>query len=316
MGATVTRREQSASPTFTTRVARGPALLLDGATGTELERHGARSELPLWSARALLDAPALVERIHRDYVEAGAEVLTANTFRTQARTLSRAGVAASARELTRLAVALARRAADAAGSGPRAFVAGSMPPLEDCFHPERAPDDRALALEHAEHARHLRDAGVDLLLVETHGGAREARAATRAARETGLPVWTSFVCDGAGRLPSGETLEQALSLSVPLGPELIGVNCLAPEDALAVLPRLAALGRPFAVFANLGRPLADGSWRRSGPGAPEAFAEHASRWLAAGARAVGGCCGTTPAHVRAIAAALRTAARDRPDAAS
>jgi S-methylmethionine-dependent homocysteine/selenocysteine methylase len=311
MGATVTPPEQSASPAFAARLTRGPALLLDGATGTELERHGARSELPLWSARALLDAPALVERIHRDYVEAGADVLTANTFRTQARTLARAGVSVPARELTALAVALARRAASSAGR--RVFVAGSMPPLEDCFHPERAPDDAVLAREHGEHARNLCDAGVDLLLVETHGGVREARAATRAARETGLPVWTSFTCDGAGRLPSGETLERALSDSVPLAPELVGVNCLPPEDALAVLPRLAAAGRRFAVFGNLGRPLADGSWRRSGPNAPEAFAAHAARWLAAGARAIGGCCGTTPEHVRALAALV---AADRPEAGS
>jgi S-methylmethionine-dependent homocysteine/selenocysteine methylase len=306
MGATVTRSGQSARPSdrygnaFAARVEAGPPLLLDGATGTELERRGATSALPLWSARALLEDPALVEQIHRDYVDAGAEILTANTFRTQARTLARAGLAHRARELTALAVALARRA----GPERRPWVAGSMAPLEDCFRPDLVPDDDALAHEHREHALALRDAGVDLLLVETMNTAREAAAAARAARETGLPLWTSFTCDGSGRLPSGEPLDAALAAVAPWSPELVGVNCLSPSAADSLLPALAATGRPFAVYANLGAPAPDGSWHRCGREGPGSFAAHALRWVAAGARAVGGCCGTTPDHVRAIARAL------------
>ena len=147
------------------RLVAGPPLLLDGALGTELERRGAPSALPLWSTHALLHRPALVQAIHREYVAAGAAVLTANTFRTQRRTLARAGLTEAAAALTARAVALARAAA--AGADPAAdavLVAGSAPPLEDCYRPDLVPDDAALAREHAEHARNLAAAGADLVL--------------------------------------------------------------------------------------------------------------------------------------------------------
>jgi S-methylmethionine-dependent homocysteine/selenocysteine methylase len=313
MAATVTRAGQSATPpsrapealrrAFASRLRSGPPLLLDGATGTELERRGAKSTLPLWSAHALVEAPDLVERIHRDYVDAGADVVTANTFRTQARTLGRGGLGDRAGELTALAVALARRAAGRA-SGRRVWVAGSMPPLEDCYRPDLVPDDASLAREHGEHARHLAHAGADLLLVETMNSAREAAAAARAARATGLPLWVSFACDGAGRLLSGEPLAGGLAAVAPWDPELVGANCLPPGEADAVLPALAAAGLPFGVYANLGRPRDDGSFARTDESSPVEFAAHARRWIAAGARAVGGCCGTTPLHIEAISVSI------------
>ena len=107
-------------------------LLLDGATGTELERRGSPTGLPLWSAHALLEDPGLVQRIHADYAAAGADVLTANTFRTQRRTLARGGVGERAAELTSTAVALARRAAAEASNRRPVFVVGSAPTLEEC----------------------------------------------------------------------------------------------------------------------------------------------------------------------------------------
>jgi len=298
MGASVYRRG------FADRLAAERPILLDGATGTELERRGGPCALPLWSAHALLDAPALVARIHRDYVEAGAEVLTADTFRTQARTLARAGLAARAAELTARAVALAR---DAFGAAPTGWVAGSMPTLEDCWRPDLAPDDASLDREHAAHAENLAAAGVDLVLVETMNTRREAIAATRAARATGLPVWVSFACDDRARLLSGEPLAEALADVARFEPALVGVNCLPPPHVAPALAVLRALGRPFAVHANLGAP--DPTGGRTHDTTPEQYAAHARRWIDAGARAVGGCCGTTPAHVRAITEAIDAVAR-------
>ena len=234
-------------------------------------------------------------RIHRDYVEAGAEVLTADTFRTQARTLARAGLEARAAELTARAVALAR---DALGAVSQGWIAGSMPTLEDCWRPDLTPDDASLDREHAAHAENLAEAGVDLVLVETMNTRREAIAATRAARATGLPVWVSFACDERARLLSGEPLADALADVARFEPALVGVNCLPPPHVAPALDVLRALGRPFAVYANLGAP--DDAGGRTHDATPDAFAAHARRWIDAGARAVGGCCGTTPAHVRAI----------------
>lgn len=269
--------------------------MLDGATGTELERPGIACDAPLWSAHALLDDTSALEAIHRDYVRAGAEILTANSFRTQRRTLAHAGLGDRAGELTRRAVALAR-----AASGRDGFVAGSIAPLEDCWRPDLVPDDDALAREHAEHAQHLAAAGADVLLVETMNTIREACAAVRAAKATGAPVWVSFACDDAAKLLSGETLDTALAAVSALEPDLVGVNCLPPPHVVATLGALEASGRPFAVYANLGAPVAGSPELRMHDATPAAFVAHAQQWIARGARVVGGCCGTTPAHIRAI----------------
>ena len=276
-------------------------LLLDGATGTELERRGVRASLPLWSSHALLEAPEVLEAIHRDYVAAGAEALTANTFRTQRRTLARGGLGERAAELTARAVEIARRAA-----GPSTLVLGSAPPLEDCYRPDLVPDAAALEREHAEHARNLAAAGVDGVLVETMNSVREALAALRAARAAGLCAVASFACGGAARLLSGEPLADALAAVLALGPAAVGVNCLPPSAVAPCLPVLAATGVPFGVYANLGAPGASPDEPRSEACSPRAYAAHAQRWVDAGARFVGGCCGTTPAHIAAVAAQLST----------
>ena len=288
------------------RLRAGPALLLDGATGTELERRGAESTLPLWSAHALLHDPALVGRIHADYVEAGAELLTANTFRTQRRTLERGGVGEQAPALTARAVALARAAA--AGGDRPVHVLGSAPPLEDCFRPDLVPDDDSLAFEHGEHAANLSAAGVDAILVETMNTIREALAALRAARATKLPTLVSFVCWDGPRLLSGELLREAVAAVRAEQPTALLANCLPPSNVAACLAVLAESGLPFGVYANLGAPLDERGRERSEDCAPERFAAHAASWLAAGATLVGGCCGTTPAHIRGIAQQMRSKA--------
>jgi len=272
--------------------------VLDGALGTEIERRGGDAGLPLWSARALLTDPALVARIHADYARSGAELLVADTFRTQARSLASGGVADRACELTALAVRLARAAAEEA---PRpCWVAGSAPPLSDCYRPDLVPDERTLRREHAVHAENLVAAGAEVVFVETHNTVREALAATNAVHDAGADAVVSFVCDDDARLLSGEPLSGALEAVASLSPLAVGVNCLPPHAAAACLPALAGSGLAFVVYANLGAPLPDGGFRRSDERTPGAFAEEAARWLDAGARAVGGCCGTTPAHVAAL----------------
>lgn len=288
---------------FEARLRDGTLLVLDGATGTELERRGVPSALPLWSAPALVDHPDVVRQIHDDYAEAGVEVLTANTFRTQARTLARGGLANRAASLTRRAVELAREGARAGRS--RVFVVGSAPTLEDCYRPDLVPDTAALAREHGEHARHLADAGVDAILVETMNSVREAVAATRAARAQGVAALVSFVCWDGARLLSGEPLEDAALAVRDVGANAVLVNCLPPANVLACLPVLARTGLPFGAYANLGAPNDDTGFTRSDDCTPEEFAAHAVRFAEAGAWIVGGCCGTTPAHLRAVALRLR-----------
>ncbi len=285
------------------RIVSGRPLLLDGATGTELERRGVPSALPLWSTHALLESPQTVAEIHAEYVAAGAEVLTANTFRTQRRTLERAGMGERAEELTALAVSLARRGAGE-HSG-RVFVAGSAPTLEDCYRPDLRPDENALEGEHREHVEHLASAGVDLILVETMNSVAEAVAAARAAAATRLPFFVSFVSWTDARLLSGEPLSEGLAALASSEPTAVLVNCLPVSSVAPCLPLLRESGFPFGVYANLGPPDAREASGIETRLSPEEFALRAESWLGAGASLIGGCCGTTPAHIRALAELLR-----------
>ncbi len=305
------------SKRFRERLASGPPLLLDAAMGTELQRREARTSLPLWSALPLVEDPELVWTIHGDEVAAGADILTADTFRTHARSLAKGGLGDRAGELSALAVRLAHQAA--ATPGREVFVAGSLSPLEDCYRPDLVPDDASLANEHAAQAQFLAEAGVDLILCETHNTIREAVAAGRAAKATGLPAVVSLVTDGSGRLLSGESIEDAAAALEPIALDALGINCVPSRRLGDDLARLAAAapGRPLAAYGNLGLPSDGPGWRFAEDLPPEDYARETEFWLGLGARIVGGCCGTTPAHTRALREALdgrNAAAGHRPQA--
>ncbi len=285
----------------------GPPILLDGATGTELEREGLATGLPLWSTHALLEAPEVVGAIHARHRAAGAELITANTFRTARYTLARAGLGDQDRRLTRLAVDLARAALESDAADPVAdgWVAGSLAPLEDCYEPGRVPPDRTLAREHGRQADLLGEAGVDLILVETMNCAREAEQAASAAARTGLPFAVGLVSWAPGEILSGESLADVAARLVDLGAAAVGVNCVPPSSLEASRASLVRLGVPLLVSPNLGEPEATTGFARREDVAPEGFAACLHPWLACPQlRIVGGCCGTTPAHLGALAGCL------------
>ncbi len=291
---------------FLQRLAEPRLILLDGATGTELSRRGVNTDLPLWSARALIEAPEVVRQIHRDYVDAGAELIVANTFRTNWRTLSRVGMFGRGAELNRLAVELAREAA--AGAPREVFVAASVAPVEDCYHPERVPEDAALRDEHARMAEWLASARPDVIWIETMNTLREGAAAMEAARDTGLPYAISFVLDESGRLLSGESLREAVALAETGGACAIGINCMPPRGMSAALPKLRGqTALPLAAYAHIGNPEPIRGWNFSESVSPTEYADLARGWVDAGAKIVGGCCGTTPEHIAAVARSLSTA---------
>jgi S-methylmethionine-dependent homocysteine/selenocysteine methylase len=268
--------------------------------GTELQRRGVDTGLPLWSARALASHPEAVLRIHREYAAAGADILTANTFRTTPRTFRRAEAPDRSDALTALAVALARKAADET-LGRSVLVAGSIAPLEDCYRPDLVPSDGDLQEEHGLQATRLARAGVDFILLETMGTIREAVAALGAARDTGNEVVVSFLCTADGRLLGGEPLADAVRAVARLKPTMLSLNCVPVDQADRAIDSLtAAWPGPWAIYANAGRPedLATGVITHAV--SPNAYAAHARLWLSAGARIAGGCCGTTPDHIAAV----------------
>ena len=292
---------------FRSRLRRGELILLDGAMGTELERRGIPTPLPLWSAAALKNHPDTVREIHEEYVRAGADVITANTFRTTPRAVQKAGLApGEARVLTQRAVALAGEATDRARGAREVLVAGALAPLEDCYRPDQAPDPEQSLREHTEQASFLARCGVDLILAETMNSIAEAIAAVRGAKATELPVLVSFICKDGSEILSGESLAAAVNAVEPLKPDAVLVNCVDPETAAECLLTMGRVTRiPLGCYPNAGGPdMEHGTWRFDSSWTPDRFAEAAATWVARGAQVVGGCCGTGPDHIRALRLAL------------
>ncbi len=292
-------------------------LVLDGPMGTELERRGSSLALPLWSAQAVFTDAALVEAIHLDYLRAGADVITTNTFRTNPRAFLAAGLSpARAAEATAAAVrlardAVARYAAEGPALRPPPLLAGSVSTVEDCYRPDLVPDFGTLLQEHTAHADVLAAAGVDVLLVETMNTVREAEAAVTAAHATGLPVWVSFVgrpSDHEGaRIYSGEPFAAGVEAIVRAGASRVGVNCMFADD---VAPALRELRRhtdlPLLAYANGGLFDANGHWGADETLTPPRYAGRVAEWISLGATVVGGCCGTNPTHIGAIRGVVDT----------
>ena len=291
---------------FLQALSRPGPLILDGATGTELNRRGVDTGLPLWSANALMNETdsGVLQQIHEDYLRAGADILTTNTFRTHVRALAPSGNAHLAFELTRRAVQIARAAlANVPAERPR-FVAGSISTLEDCYRPDLVPSDGELRAEHAERVAHLAECGVDLFLVETINTIREAAVIVELAAATGLPVAASFVCDREGRILSGETLTQAAQTLLPLGICALGVNCGPTPSLEAPLAELAAAcppGFPLMAYGNIGYADDEVGWVNTDSENPAIYCAHAVRWPV---KIIGGCCGTTPEHIAHLTLAL------------
>ena len=272
--------------------------LLDGATGTELNRRGVDTGLPLWSANALTTDSGLnvLREVHLDYLNAGADIITTNTFRTNRRAL--VGKGFSARELTLRAVATAREAV--AEFGKPTLVAGSVSSLEDCYRPDLVPSAEECFAEHTERIDHLVEGGVDLLLIETMNSIREAVVAAKIATATGLATWVTFVCDKNGRILSGESLTHAAELLMPLGVKALGVNCMPGHTIAQPLAELRAICSehfPLVAYGNIGFADEEQGWINTDSTDPESYLKYAQDWPA---QIIGACCGSTPEHIRKL----------------
>lgn len=287
---------------FRDALARRP-ILGDGATGTQLQllglAPGAGGEL--WN----VDRPDQVRSVHRAYRDAGCDLLTTNTFGGTSYVLAGHGAAHRVHELNVAGARLARESA-----GDRAWVLGDIGPFGGMLEPlgDVAEDEVALAFR--AQAAALLEGGADLILIETMSDPVEAALAVRAAKAAGAEcviATYSFQRSAAGhRTMMGTTPAAALAAVLEAGADVVGANCgteLALDDYVNLTAELvaAAAGRPVIVQPNAGSPrLVDGAI--SYDESAVQFAAAAPRFLAAGARIVGGCCGSTPAHLAAMAA--------------
>jgi homocysteine S-methyltransferase len=298
---------------FVTALSQGP-VLFDGAMGTMLYQAGRSLDECLDAVN--LTQPEIVTGIYRAYINAGADVIETNTFGANRIRLEHHGLADKLRDINFRGVKLAREEREI--SGRPVLIAGSIGPTGRTIAPigTLAPEDAKAAFR--EQIEALLEAGVDLLVIETMGSLDEMAAALDAAREaTDLPIVALMTFAEDGRTLSGHEPESVVPILAERGVAVIGANCsVGPQRLLRVTRKMRAAidrlpgERPvIAAIPNAGYPTMVGS-RLIYRSSPEYFAGFATQALEAGAAIVGGCCGTTPAHIAAMREALDT----RPDA--
>lgn len=281
----------------------GRPFLLDGATGTNLMAAGMPSGVCV--EQWVLEHPDVLLELQRGYVEAGSGMLTAPTFEANPYKLSQHGLEGRMAEMNAALVALSKEAAQG-----RALVAGNLAPTGLFVEPFGDETFEGLCGIFRAQAFALKDAGVDYIACETFMGLTEARAALLAAKETGLPVTVTLTVEESGKtLSGGDVLANLVTLAA-MGADAVGLNCsTGPEVILRALGGLAgSVPVPLIAKPNAGVPAA-GAPGSGVPGSgaqldPEEFAAYAERFLAQGVGILGGCCGTTPAHIAALRAAL------------
>jgi homocysteine S-methyltransferase len=301
-------------------------VVLDGALATELERHGADLDDPLWSANCLIEAPKRIARVHRDYLEAGADVISSATYQTSEAGFMRHGLSrADARELMREGVQLAVRERDAfwAEESHRAgrlkpLVAASLGPYGAClhdgseYHGNYAVGWDEVAAFHRERLEVLAATEVDLLAFETIPSLPEAEGIARLLKAfPRKPAWISFSCRDEARVCHGEPFRECVAALAGLpGIAAIGINCTAPQHVPGLLRSAGEVRLPLLVYPNSGETWVAAERRWTGQ---RSAGFDVTAWYRAGARAVGGCCRTGPEDIARVRAVLRGLQADGTD---
>jgi len=277
-------------------------LLADGATGTNFFRSGLETGYPpeLWN----VEHPERVSALHQAFVAAGSDILLTNSFGGTAHRLKLHQAETRVTELNEAAARLARAVADDADRP--VLVAGSMGPTGELFEPLGALTPEEAEQAFAEQARALAAGGADLLWIETMSALEEIEAAVKGARHTDLPVAATMTFDTAGRTMMGITPAAYADFADGLGVQAFGANCgIGPAELLdtvhGFVENKAAL--PLIAKGNCGIPAyVDGEIHYHGT--PELMADYAMLARDSGVKIIGGCCGTSPEHVKAMADAL------------
>ena len=283
-------------------------ILMDGSMGNELLARRSDLVSGLWSAQYLIDAPQLVKEIHLEYINAGADLITTNTYSTIPSYLSKKNVENRMPELIGLAGKLAREAAD--DSEKEIIVAGSLPPLEESYRPDLVIDAEEAIPIYEVLIKELTPF-VDIFICETMSSIKEMQHVMEALNNLDniKPVWISWTLkeDKKNRLRSGESIEEAFNASATVKPEAYLFNCTDPyaiSEGIKVLKQLTQ--KPIGGYPNVFN-VPDG-WTLDNDIqvsvrdlSIEKFLEFAEEWRKLGASIIGGCCGIGPRFIKAIA---------------
>lgn len=291
------------STEFLSLLSRKNTLVLDGATGTNLQKRG----LPIGTTPEtwLFENHTGISQLYSDFVQAGSDIILTCTFGGNRTRLAHANLSDKLIEVNQTAVALARQVT----SGTDVLVAGSLGPTGEMMQPFGSMSEEQSLAIYTEQAQVLVSAGVDLLVIETQFDLSEAQAAVKAVRYVSgdIALVCSFSYDRGVRTMMGVKPGQMAETFNPLAVDALGINCgKSLEDNLSVLKTLKEnTQKPIWFKPNAGLPTSNADGTTSYDVTPEIMDNHVPEWIAAGARLMGGCCGTSPEHLTAIAKTVK-----------
>ncbi len=282
----------------------GRVVLIDGGTGTEIERRGIAPLDSAWSSSGAIDGPDVVRDVHRDYLSAGARVIISNTFSTSMHALRDGGIEEQFEELNRQGVELVVEAC--AGSDQPAVVAAG---LTNWSWTDNRPSLDSLRTNAIAQAKIMADAGAELFILEMMSDVEQTAVLLEAVQQTGLPVWVGFSCaidgpesqtPGTARLLHGPTLAEGVA---SLEGRDVPVVMVMHTEVADIDPCLDVLDQtwqgPVGVYAHTGY-FQEPNWIFNGVISPEDYADYATGWLARGVQIIGGCCGIGPEHIELL----------------
>jgi homocysteine S-methyltransferase len=299
------------------KMSRGEVVILDGATGTELQRRGAPMDDLSWSATAIVTHPDVIRDVHRDYIRAGADIITTNTFGTLSLSLIGTRLENRVAEVNRRAVELAREAR--ADSDRSVCIAGSMAGMIGTVYWRDAKSSHdAVRAAYRQQASVLAEAGVDLLFLEMTQDIDVGVAAVEGASEAGLPLWVAFSCNFMSALKGDQRplvaqardgtehpFEHLIAPVMAAGGEVAGVNHSEVDmmdRALEVI--FKQWSGPVSAYPNSGD-WTPPNWGFDTVISPSGFVAAAQSWIARGVQVIGGCCGIGPDHIRLLSERVR-----------
>ena len=272
----------------------GKPLILDGAIGSLLQQKGFETDDILWTTNVNFNAPGEVIKIHRDYIAAGADIITTNTFRTNPYSLEQAGIF-DIGKYVEAAVNLAKTAA----RGHNILIAGSNAPAEDCYKKERDISESILSDNHCKHIDLLIDNGVDFILNETQSHFDEIKIICNYCNSNNIPYVISLYLDENLDILSGEALLFVMSFIREHNPLAIGINCISIEQFKKVFDRINLDNFNWGFYLNCGAGKPTDKNITCGV-SPSYYAKIVSESLSYNPSFVGSCCGSSPGHIKAI----------------
>jgi len=277
---------------FAVRIKR--PLILDGAMGSMLQQMVVKPSGPLWMSYVNLEYPEKVTNIHKEYIEAGADIITTNTFRTNPAAVESSHLKINSNKFVKESVKLA---IDAASSYP-VFIAGSNAPAEDCYKIKRDLSKKKIEYNHKEHISSLYESGCHFILNETHSHFDEIKIICEFCSCNDIPFVISFFIDEKLKLLSGEKLSEIIKFSLDYNPLAIGINCIKDYTFFKFF-RQSSLKFNWGMYLNCGS--GDYSDENISCGvSPEQYLIYVEKTLVKNPSFIGACCGSTPKHIRKI----------------